>query len=135
MDITNRDAVTPFSTKDSSLIREIVHPQHSASRNQSLAEATVGPGHTTEAHYHTRSEEIYYILQGRGDVNIEGDTSTLKKGDAVVIAPGARHQIRNSGDEPLVFLCCCAPPYSHEDTTLCTPLFGSPASQNTAYGC
>ena len=26
--------------------------------------------------------------------------------------------IRNTGAEPLVFLCCCAPPYSHEDTIL-----------------
>lgn len=131
MHITNRNATTPYATKDSSAIREIVHPQHSPVSNQSLAEATVAPGLVTEAHYHTRSEEIYYILQGRGEVNIEGETSALTKGDAVVIAPGARHQIRNSGDEPLVFLCCCAPPYSHEDTTLCASLFGSPASQNT----
>ncbi|HEX8237609.1 MAG TPA: cupin domain-containing protein [Abditibacteriaceae bacterium] len=123
MHITQRDAVTPYVTKDSSLIREIVHPQHSPARNQSLAEATVLPGCVTEAHLHTRSEEIYYILQGRGEINVEGETSTLTKGDAVVIAHGARHQIRNSGKDDLVFLCCCAPAYSHEDTTLCPALF------------
>jgi mannose-6-phosphate isomerase-like protein (cupin superfamily) len=132
MHITNRDTALPFVTKDSSQIREIVHPQHSPVKNQSLAEATVGSGHTTEAHYHTRSEEIYYILQGRGEVNIEGETSTLAKGDAVVIAPGARHQIRNSSDEPLVFLCCCAPPYLHEDTTLCAPLFSATVAPGAA---
>ncbi len=132
MHITNRDAVTPFVTKDSSLIREIAHPQHSPVSNQSLAEATVGPHFVTEAHYHTRSEEIYYILQGCGEVNIEGETSTLTTGDAVVIAPGARHQIRNSGDEPLVFLCCCAPPYSHEDTTLCASLFSAMTAPGAA---
>jgi mannose-6-phosphate isomerase-like protein (cupin superfamily) len=115
--------VPPYVTKDSSLIREIVHPQHSPAKNQSLAEATVQPGCVTEAHFHTRSEEIYYILHGQGEVNIEGETSTLSKGDAVVIAPGARHQIRNSGAEDLVVLCCCAPAYSHEDTTLCAALF------------
>jgi len=36
----------------------------------------------------------------------------------VVIAPGRRHQLFNPGAEPLVLLCCCAPPYSHEDTVL-----------------
>jgi mannose-6-phosphate isomerase-like protein (cupin superfamily) len=72
MHIMNRDTATPFITKDSSQIREIIHPQHSPARNQSLAEASVQPGHLTQAHYHTHSEEIYYILQGRGEINIEG---------------------------------------------------------------
>jgi mannose-6-phosphate isomerase-like protein (cupin superfamily) len=123
MHITNRDAVSAYVTKDSSLICEIVHPQHTPARNQSLAEATVQPGCVTEAHFHTRSEEIYYILQGCGEVNIEGETRTLTQGDAVVITPGARHQIRNYGEVAFVFLCCCAPSYSHEDTTLCETLF------------
>jgi mannose-6-phosphate isomerase-like protein (cupin superfamily) len=66
MHITNRAAATSYVTKDSSLIREIIHPQHSPASNQSLAEATVQPGRMTQAHFHTRSEEIYYILQGQG---------------------------------------------------------------------
>jgi len=36
-------------------------------------------------------------------------------GDAVLIPPGAWHQIR-ALDGRLRFLCCCAPPYRHEDT-------------------
>jgi mannose-6-phosphate isomerase-like protein (cupin superfamily) len=35
-------------------------------------------------------------------------------GDAILISPGAWHSIM--AREPLRFLCCCAPPYSHEDT-------------------
>ena len=37
---------------------------------------------------------------------------------AVVIAPGIRHKVWATGGEPLRFLCCCAPAYSHEDTVL-----------------
>jgi mannose-6-phosphate isomerase-like protein (cupin superfamily) len=37
-------------------------------------------------------------------------------GDAILIAPGAWHQIRADAGRPLRFLCCCAPPYRHEDT-------------------
>jgi mannose-6-phosphate isomerase-like protein (cupin superfamily) len=33
-----------------------------------------------------------------------------------VIPPGTPHKLRNTGAEPLKLLCCCAPPYSHEDT-------------------
>jgi mannose-6-phosphate isomerase-like protein (cupin superfamily) len=39
-------------------------------------------------------------------------------GDCVVIPPGAVHGLVNTGDEPLVWLCCCAPAYTHEDTVL-----------------
>ena len=35
-----------------------------------------------------------------------------------MIAPGVPHKLWNTGAEPLVLLCCCAPPYSHEDTVL-----------------
>ncbi len=38
----------------------------------------------------------------------------VKVGDAILIPPGAWHQI--TATESLKFLCCCAPPYSHEDT-------------------
>jgi mannose-6-phosphate isomerase-like protein (cupin superfamily) len=39
-------------------------------------------------------------------------------GDCVVIPPGQVHELVNTGDGPLVLLCCCAPAYSHEDTVL-----------------
>ncbi len=39
-------------------------------------------------------------------------------GDAIAIPPGAVHSIHNSGAETLVFLCCCAPGYEHQDTVL-----------------
>lgn len=123
MNIFNRHEAKPFQTKDTSLIREILHPSFSSTRNQSLAEATVPVGATTQAHLHPQSEEIYYLLRGAALMRIESETSTLKSGDAVVIAPGQRHQIRNISDEELVFLCCCAPAYSHEDTVLCKSLF------------
>jgi 2-phosphosulfolactate phosphatase len=38
--------------------------------------------------------------------------------DTVAIAPGTPHQIHNPHSEPLWVLCCCSPPYSHDDTEL-----------------
>jgi mannose-6-phosphate isomerase-like protein (cupin superfamily) len=46
------------------------------------------------------------------------DEGDVKAGDAVVIPPGTRHKLFNTGTEPLVLLCCCAPAYSNEDTVL-----------------
>ena len=36
----------------------------------------------------------------------------MRPGDAVVIPPGTPHKLLNTGPEPLVLLCCCAPAYS-----------------------
>ena len=118
MEIVNRNQVKPFITKDASEIREILAPRNSSIRNQSLAEAKIAPGQITEEHYHPNSEEIYYILWGRGRMWLENDSRDVKAGDGIAIPPGKRHKIENTGDVPLVLLCCCAPAYTHEDTIL-----------------
>lgn len=123
MDVVNRDQVAAFVTKDGSLIREILAPRNSTLRAQSLAEATLPPGTCTEAHYHPRTEEIYYILSGRGTMRLGAEERHVALHDAIAIPPGTPHQICNVGEEDLVFLCCCAPAYEHEDTVLVAPLF------------
>jgi mannose-6-phosphate isomerase-like protein (cupin superfamily) len=46
------------------------------------------------------------------------ETTSVGVGDAIAIPPGRPHQIHNTGNETLVFLCCCAPGYEHADTVL-----------------
>lgn len=118
MDIINRAATTPFTTKDGSEIRELLAHRNSCIRNQSLAEATIAVGTSTQEHYHPKSEEIYYILRGRGQMKIDGEMREVGPLDAVAIPPQARHKIWNTGDTPLVLLCCCAPGYENDDTVM-----------------
>lgn len=118
MDIIARHDTIPFITADGSQIRELLNAQNSSIRNQSLAEATLSPGAVTHPHYHPRSEEIYYILQGHGCMYQEDEERIVASGDAIAIPAGCKHHIRNTGSTPLVFLCCCAPGYSHDDTVL-----------------
>jgi mannose-6-phosphate isomerase-like protein (cupin superfamily) len=109
MRVESLASVQSFTTKDGSTIRELHH-----TNAQSLAEATLEPSQETERHYHARSEEIYFLLEGEGDMEVDGDHRRVGPGDAVLIPAGARHRIR--AESPLRFLCCCAPPYSHGDT-------------------
>jgi quercetin dioxygenase-like cupin family protein len=100
----------PFTTKDGSTIRELHH-----TAAQSLAEATLEPGQATQRHYHAKSEEIYYLTDGGGRLEVDGETRDVAAGDAALIPPGAWHELV-AGHEGARLLCMCAPPYSHDDT-------------------
>jgi mannose-6-phosphate isomerase-like protein (cupin superfamily) len=118
MDIKNLDEVTPFTTKDGSEIRELLAHRNSAIRHQSLAEARLPAGGSTQEHYHPRAEDIYYITNGTGRIRIDGETREVNPGDAIAIPPGRRHKLWNTGKETLRLLCCCAPAYEDSDTVI-----------------
>ena len=107
-----------FITADGSSIRELAGIPSGNSVHQSLAEATVPPGGETIEHYHRASEEIYFFTSGAGRMRLGEEEDEVRAGDTVVIAPGTRHKLWNTGAEPLVLLCCCSPAYSHDDTVL-----------------
>jgi mannose-6-phosphate isomerase-like protein (cupin superfamily) len=115
VEVRAREQAEPFTTKDGSTIRVLLDAALGGAANQSLAEAWLEPGQATQRHYHARSEELYVLLDGEGEMEVDGERACVGPGDAILIPPGARHQIR-AGAGPLRFLCCCAPPYSDEDT-------------------
>src|SRR4051812_46844906 len=118
MDIQNIARVASFTTKDGSEIRELLAYRNSCIRKQSLAEARLPPGACTTPHYHPQTEEIYYLLEGTGRMQIDEDVRDVQPGDAIAIPPGAVHTIENTGSGTLKFLCCCAPGYEDADTVL-----------------
>jgi mannose-6-phosphate isomerase-like protein (cupin superfamily) len=118
MDIRNIADVPAFTTKDGSEIRELLAHRNSCIRQQSLAEARLPPGARTTPHYHPQTEEIYYILEGRGRMTIGDQSCEVGPGDAIAIPPGAVHTIQNAGTAVLKFLCCCVPGYEDSDTVL-----------------
>ena len=116
--IRNINDAPAFITKDGSEIRSLLDLSNSPVKNQSLAEATVLPGCKTELHHHQKSEEFYYVVCGSGIIEIDNEISNVSIGDAILIPPGSKHTIFNTGKIPLKILCCCAPAYQHDDTIL-----------------
>ena len=110
MELQSLADAEPFTTKDGSTIRELHH-----TRAQSLAEARLEPGQATQRHYHARAEEIYLVTEGGGVLEVDGVVRDVREGDAVLIPPGARHELI-AGPEGVRILCMCAPPYAHDDT-------------------
>jgi mannose-6-phosphate isomerase-like protein (cupin superfamily) len=65
---------------------------------------------------HRTVEEIWYVLEGDGDVwrcaaGAEADPVAMRPGDALVIPTGWRFQFRAGPRGPLRFLCYTAPPW------------------------
>jgi mannose-6-phosphate isomerase-like protein (cupin superfamily) len=118
VDKANLDELKAFITRDGSSIRELAGPAWTAARNQSLAEATVAPEGETAEHYHPRAEELYYFVAGSGRLRLADSEDVVGPGDCVVIPPGTPHKLWNTGPEPLVLLCCCAPAYRDDDTVM-----------------
>ncbi len=115
---TRYEQLPVYTTKDGSQIRELMHPDQHGNQQQSLAEAIVAPGQRTTLHRHHKSEELYHITRGQGVMTLANETFTVQVGDTVCIPPGTPHCIENAGHDNLHILCCCAPPYSHDDTEL-----------------
>jgi mannose-6-phosphate isomerase-like protein (cupin superfamily) len=114
MTVQNLAAQSPFTTKDRSTIRSILDRTNAPVQKQSLAEARIPAGGRTDRHYHKVTEEFYFILEGAGEIELDGERRMVGPGDAILIPTGTWHTILAT--EPLRFLCCCAPPYAHEDT-------------------
>jgi mannose-6-phosphate isomerase-like protein (cupin superfamily) len=76
----------------------------------SIARARVEPGQTTKWHYLRGVTERYVILEGTGEVEVgDLEAQLVTTGDIVIIPPGERQRIKNTGESSLIFLALCTP--------------------------
>ena len=68
-----------------------------------LAIATLEPGKQIEAHVDPM-EEIYFVLQGSGEMGVDDEKQQVGPGDATWIPTGSSHSLLNNGDEKVVIL-------------------------------
>lgn len=69
-----------------------------------VSQVELDPGAEIAEHTHDRSEEIYWILSGSGVFRDDGREVPANPGDLVLTRMGHSHGLRNTGQEPLVFL-------------------------------
>ena len=59
------------------------------------------PGSSIGAHVQ-KDDEIYYVASGTGDYTLDGRTTPVGPGTALLTRPGSTHGIRQTGKEDLV---------------------------------
>ena len=67
------------------------------------------------SHVHSGAEEVLYVLEGTGEVRVEGASHQVGPGQAVFIPDSAEHSYVNTGAEPLVLVGAMAPPIAVDD--------------------
>ncbi|OHT14221.1 cupin domain protein [Tritrichomonas foetus] len=56
-------------------------------------------------HLHKENEEIYFIVSGEGEYQVDDVIIPIHEGSFVRVGPGASHNLKNTGKVPLIFLC------------------------------
>ncbi|GAA0588400.1 cupin domain-containing protein [Streptomyces crystallinus] len=89
--------------------------------------AWLPPGGVSGEHRHTRTEELYFVLEGEGEITLDGRPHAVRPGTAVLTALGRRHGLRNTAQRPLSWLVIEVPappgpttgqPDSRKDTAM-----------------
>ena len=112
------DAIAP----DGSEIRLLIDDRHGATRS-SMVEVTLPAGQVSRPVWHRTVEEIWYVLEGRGQVwrcpagapTESAPPWDVSPGDAVAIPTGWRFQFSSATEAPLRFLCFTTPPWPGAD--------------------
>jgi mannose-6-phosphate isomerase-like protein (cupin superfamily) len=78
---------------------------------------TLQPGEEIGEETHTDRDQFFRFEEGKGQVWIDGARTDVESDDAVIVPAGARHNVVNSGDEPLRLYTIYGPP-EHRDGTV-----------------
>jgi len=106
----------PFKAMDGATIYEIFRPGNSKIKNIGIAGGFLKPSQKALIHFHKISEEIYYIVSGKGKVRVGDAKVKIREGDSIYIPIKTVHALENtSKTKPLRILAISAPPYSEED--------------------
>jgi mannose-6-phosphate isomerase-like protein (cupin superfamily) len=99
-------------------IKQYFHPHNTLNGiNYSLAQFTLEPGKKSKLHK-IKSSEIYYVLEGSGNLTIDNQSHFLQKDDSAYVPPNSKQLIENSGKEDLKFLCIVEPAWKADDEIL-----------------
>jgi len=75
---------------------------------------TLQPGEEIGAEVHEDRDQFFRFEEGNGKVDIDDNSYDVKDGSGVIVPAGARHNVRNTGGEPLKLYTLYGPP-EHKD--------------------
>ncbi len=87
-----------------------------ATKTLSVKQEQMPPMTSEKVHFHTLSQQFFYILDGSATIVLEHQSVELKANEGFLIPPGIKHQIKNHSTQELHFLVI-SEPSTFEDRT------------------
>ncbi len=97
-------------TTSNSDFRRVLYTGH----HLQLVLMTLQAGEEIGAEVHEDRDQFFRFEEGRGQVDIDDNTYDVVDGSGVIVPAGARHNVRNTGDDPLKLYTLYGPP-EHKD--------------------
>lgn len=79
-------------------LRALLTPTAVGATSGFMGLALVEPGDRIGEHYHPYSEEFVYVVDGLLEVDLDGETFSMRPDQGLLIPPHVRHRFRNVGD-------------------------------------
>ena len=92
-------------------LKIVFNPETAGTKHLRFSVGHFSPGQGLTGHIHPESEEVYYVIEGRGTVYIgkEKAETEVNTDTAVYVPPGTIHSIRNTSNRKLIVAFMVAP--------------------------
>jgi mannose-6-phosphate isomerase-like protein (cupin superfamily) len=100
-------------TKENTDFRRVLY----TGKNLQLVLMSIKPGEEIGEEVHEDRDQFFRVEAGKGEVLIDGVRTPVEDDYAIIVPAGARHNVVNTGDEPLQLYTLYAPP-EHKDGTI-----------------
>lgn len=97
-------------TEQNSEFRHVLYTGH----HLQLVLMAIPAGGEIGSEVHEENDQFFRVEEGEGEVEIDGETTLIRPGSGVVVPAGARHNVRNTGEDMLRLYSLYGPPH-HED--------------------
>jgi len=107
--IINHDNVTPTEIDglfggSGKFLRFPLYGETDAPPFTVVAVTEMAPGAKVGLHVQPDQQELLYVLEGGGRFTLDGETTAVKTGDAILAQAGANFGLANTGASPLRYL-------------------------------
>ena len=102
--LTTDIATLPTESFEWGTLTWLCNAKLSPGAKQTVGLCLIHPGRGNPVHYHPNCEEVLYMLGGTGQHSFDGASIELRAGMTIRIPTGVKHNLTNTGDEPITCL-------------------------------
>lgn len=96
------------------VLKHLAEPWTLGTKRISLVLSKVKVGGKSNPHSHDTSEEVFYVISGRGKMIVDDEECEIEPGSCIYIPVGSVHQLINTCDETLNVATVASPPWQRE---------------------